>query len=116
MAADRVDAQANHLGIALAKFFLQAGYAPQFRGANRGEVFGVRKKNGPTVADPLMKADRTLGRFGSKIWSCVIDSEGHAAFPAFWLCRLNHNFSRQNAADASSRQAVKRSGLEPEHL
>ncbi len=41
-----------------------------------GEVCGVREKDRPAVADPLVEVEPALGRLSSKIGSSCTESEG----------------------------------------
>src|SRR6185503_3105484 len=55
------------------------GHVAQLGGADGREVLGVREENRPAVADPVMKADRPLGRLGSEIRSFAVDSQCHGS-------------------------------------
>jgi hypothetical protein len=52
----------------------------------------VRKENGPTIADPLMKVDGAVSRFGGEVGRCVVNSEGHAAFLLSLVFEYSSNY------------------------
>ena len=72
---DRVDAQADDLGVALGEFRLQPRHVAELGGADRREILGMREQDRPAVADPVVKVDLALGRFGSEVRRFGIDSE-----------------------------------------
>ena len=74
VAAHRVDAQSDDLGVALGEFRLQPGHVAEFGGAHRGEVLGMGKQDGPAVADPFVKVDRALRGFGGEVRGCVVNT------------------------------------------
>ena len=74
MIGHRIHTEPNNFGIALGKLGLEYCHVTEFSGAYGGKVFGVRKQNRPTVADPLMKANRALCGFGGEIGRRVIDT------------------------------------------
>ena len=74
VAAHRVHAQPDDLAVALGEFRLQPGHVAEFGGAHRREVFGMRKQDGPAVADPFVKVDRALRGFGGEIGRGVVDA------------------------------------------
>jgi hypothetical protein len=86
--AHGIHAQAYDLGVALFEFVMEAGHTAQLGSADRGEIFGMRKENGPTVADPLVEVDGAVGCFGSKVGRRVVDPEGHAAFLLSFVFKL----------------------------
>ncbi len=72
VAAHRVHAETDNLGVPLLEFRLQAGHVTQFRGAHGRKVFGMREQDGPAVTDPFVKIYRALRSFGSEIGSFVV--------------------------------------------
>ncbi len=64
---DRVDRQADELGVALVELGLGLGESAQLGGAHGGEVLGVGEQDPPRVAQPLVEIDRSLGRVGGEI-------------------------------------------------
>ena len=80
VAADRVDAQPDDLGVALGEFRLQPGHVAEFGGADRSEVLGMRKQDRPAVADPFVKVDGALRGFGGEVGGVVVDARN-----AGWL-------------------------------
>ena len=74
MVVDRVDRQADDLGIALVELGLDARHVAQLGGADRGEVLRVREQHRVAVADPLVEIDRTLGSFDLEIGCFVADT------------------------------------------
>ena len=58
---DWIDAQAHQFDAALVELRLQPRQRPEFGGADGGEVLGMRKQQGPAVADPVVKLDASLG-------------------------------------------------------
>ena len=62
MAVDRIDAEADELGVALGELGLDLGHVAELGGADGGEVLGMGKQDRPLVADPLMEIDRSLRR------------------------------------------------------
>ena len=64
---DRVDAEADDLGVALFEFRLEPGHVAEFRGAHRREILRVRKQDGPAIADPFVKIDGALRGFSGEI-------------------------------------------------
>ena len=69
---NRVHAQADDLAVALVELRLQAGHIAQLRGADRGEVFRMGKKDGPAIANPFMELDGSLGGLRGKIGCNVV--------------------------------------------
>ena len=47
----------------------------EFGGANRREILGMTEQNRPAIADPVVKADRTLAGFGGEIRNRIIDAQ-----------------------------------------
>jgi hypothetical protein len=66
-----IHAEADYFDIASVEFRFQPRAFTKFGGANGSEILWMRKQNGPTVADPLMKTNRAVGCVGCEIWSCV---------------------------------------------
>ena len=64
---DRVYAQPDDLAVALVEFRLEAGHIAQLGGTHRSKILGMRKQNGPTVSDPLVKVERSLCGLRRKI-------------------------------------------------
>src|SRR5262249_43995634 len=102
------------LGIALVELGLQPGHITELGGAYRGEVLRMREENRPAVADPVVKANRPLGRFSCEIRCFRIDPEGHAVllFPRLpglpeMLVRFCEMGERRSLA-ASQVQRVRR--------
>ena len=52
--------------------------------ANGCEVFRVRKKNRPTVADPVVELDLAIVCLGCKVWDDVINAKAHSVAPFVW--------------------------------
>src|SRR6266487_6545777 len=59
---DRVDAKAHDLDVALVELRLELRDHAKLGCANRGEVGGMRKKDGPAIALPLAEMYWSLGR------------------------------------------------------
>jgi hypothetical protein len=74
VAAHRIDAEADDLGVALGEFRLQPRHVTELGGADGREVFGMRKQNRPAVADPFVKVDRALRGFGGEIRGSIVDA------------------------------------------
>ena len=74
MVGDGIDAQADDLRVALGEFRLQALPCAEFGGADGREVLGVRKQDGPAVADPFVKVNCALRGFGGEIGGSVVDA------------------------------------------
>ena len=71
---NRVNAQSYNFGVSLGKFGLEAGHVAEFGGADGREIFWMGKQNCIAISDPLVKADRALGSFSSKVWCNIIDT------------------------------------------
>src|ERR1700690_929959 len=94
MAGYRVHAQADNLRVAFGKLRLQSGHVAQLSRAYRSEVLGVRKQDGPAIADPFVKVDGALRGFGGEIRSFRIDAQRHGdsslvGFDGWGLACLN---------------------------
>ena len=74
---DRIDAEADDLDAALVEFGLQRRHAPEFGGADRREILGVREKHAPAVAEPFVKADFSFGGVRLEIRRGVVDRQSH---------------------------------------
>jgi hypothetical protein len=55
----------------------------------------MRKQDGPTVADPLVKVDGALCGFGGEIRGCVIDP-GNCGYRWGFNCNAHYSFSLLN--------------------
>lgn len=62
-----IDRNGNGLYVALAKLIFQQSRAPQFGGADRRKISGVREQPTPHVAQPFVKMDVALSSVGYKI-------------------------------------------------
>ena len=67
MVIDRIDAQADNLGVAFVKLRLEPGHVSQFRRADRGKILGMGKQDGIAVANPVMEIDRSFCGVNSEI-------------------------------------------------
>jgi hypothetical protein len=85
---DAVDTQRHDLDAALRKLVLELGHRAQFRGAYGRKVLGVREEHDPVVANPLVKADRPLGRLRREIRYHVSKSDCHSRLPFYGKKRL----------------------------
>ncbi len=74
---DRIDAEADHLGVALVELGLEAGHRAQLGGAHRGEVLGVREEHRPAVALPVVEVQLALGGGGGEVGGIVAQSYSH---------------------------------------
>ncbi len=70
-----IHAQADDLAVPLGELAGKACHVAELGGTNRREILGVREKDRPSVADPLMKADGSLGRLGGKVRCCIVDAK-----------------------------------------
>src|SRR5439155_20206415 len=68
VALDRVYAKANDLAVSFSEFWLQFSHISQLGCTRRCEILGMRKKNGPSIANPFVETDGALGCFGFEIW------------------------------------------------
>ena len=82
---DRIDRDAQHLGVALFKLWHQLGDRAEFRRADRGEIARVAEQDGIAVADPVMQADGAFGRLGGEIGGNIVDAQRHARGPFGFL-------------------------------
>ncbi|MNV41590.1 hypothetical protein D3C71_1332310 [compost metagenome] len=78
---DRVDAEAQDLGVALVEFRFEFGQVTQFGGAHRGEILGMGKQDGPAIADPLVKVEGAFGGVGGEIRCFVANADSHVRSP-----------------------------------
>ena len=67
MRVDRVDRKADRLDVALVPFGLELGNGAEFGGADRSEVLGVRKENGPRVALPIVEGNAALSGVSGEV-------------------------------------------------
>jgi hypothetical protein len=74
VAGYRVHAQPDDFRVALGKLRFETRHVAQFGRAYRSEILGVRKQDGPAVANPLVKVDGALRGFGSEVGSFGIDA------------------------------------------
>lgn len=74
-----VDAEAGDFAIAHFELLLHAGQVTQFRSADGSEVFRMREKHPPGIANELVEADAALSGFGLEIGRRVIDSQCRGA-------------------------------------
>ena len=89
MVGDAIHRNAHHLGAALGPFRFQLRHSAELGGANRGEILGVRKKNRPVVADPVMQGHTALVSFHSQVRNRIIDAQAHVGAPlTFVAARL----------------------------
>src|SRR5262249_23995504 len=73
-----VDTQAYNLDAALVELRFELGHITKFRGADGGEVLGVREEDRPTVANPLVEAaDRTFARLRAEIRNYFTNTQCH---------------------------------------
>ena len=77
MVANRVDGEADDLGVAFVELGLELGHVAQLRGADWREVLRMREQDRPFVADPLVKADRSFGRFSREVGRFITNAYGH---------------------------------------
>ncbi|MNY26136.1 hypothetical protein D3C86_1599670 [compost metagenome] len=77
MAFNRIDRNADDLHAAFFEFRLQAAHRTKFRRADGREIFRMRKQDRPTVADPVVKAHRTMGGLGGEVWCYIVDTQAH---------------------------------------
>ena len=77
MAVDRIDAQADELGVAFGELRLDLGHIAELGGADRREVLGMREQDRPAVADPLMEIDRSFCGLSGEVGCRVVDAKSH---------------------------------------
>src|SRR4029450_1138598 len=65
------------LAVALVEFRLHPRHVTELSGANRCEVFRVREQDGPSIANPVVKIDRPLRRFGREVRGNIVDTQRH---------------------------------------
>lgn len=75
---DVINAQPNHLGIALVELGFEAGDLPELGRADGREVLGVGKEDRPVSTHPLMKTDLAFGRLGLEVRRCITKLQRHA--------------------------------------
>jgi hypothetical protein len=74
MLLDRIDAQADQLGVAAGELRFDLGHVAEFGRADRREILRMREEDGPAVADPLVEIDRPLRRFGGEVRGDIVDA------------------------------------------
>ena len=72
-----IDTQADDLGISFGELGLQTSHVSELGGADRREIFRMREQDCPTVTDPFVKIEVTLGGLGGEIRRFGIDSQRH---------------------------------------
>jgi hypothetical protein len=80
MARHRIDRNADDFDPALGEFRRIAGHRAELGRAHWREILRMRKQHGPTIADPVVKADNTLRGVSSEIGGGVVDAKGHGMF------------------------------------
>lgn len=70
---NRIRTQADNFAVTPSELRLKLGQVSQFRGTHWREVLRMRKQNGPSVADPVVKIHGARGGFGRKIGCRLID-------------------------------------------
>src|SRR5215469_13605903 len=78
---DRVDGQTQDLDATLVEFRLKTRHRAELGGANRGEIFWMRKQHRPIVTDPVVEANFAFCGFGLEIWGGVINLQSHKYLP-----------------------------------
>src|SRR5215469_13852062 len=77
VARDGIHAEADDLAVALGKVGLQLGHVAELSGTDRSEIFRMREEDGPTVADPFVELDGTLGSVSGKVGCKIVDAQTH---------------------------------------
>src|SRR3989440_1421945 len=85
-----VGAQPEDFGVAPVELRLEAGHVTELGGAHRREVLGVREQDRPLVAEPLVKMNRALGRFGGEVGRFVTNADRHGPAPSNWTRMTTH--------------------------
>ena len=67
MIAGRIDRQSDNLHVSALELRLYPGHIAELGRTDRREVLRVGKQDSPGIADPVMKAYPTLGRFRLEI-------------------------------------------------
>ena len=80
--AGRVDRQPDDLHVAAVEFGLDVCHVPELRRAHGREVLRMREEHSPRVADPVVEADRALGRLGREVRCGVADRQSHRRPPS----------------------------------
>ena len=99
---DGVDAQADHLDVALVELGLELGHRAQLGGADRGEVLRVREEHRPAVALPVVEVDGAFGGVGGEVRGVVAQQYGHGALLEVRCCR-RHSRAAGGKPDKKSR-------------
>src|SRR6185437_12621052 len=68
--ADRLDA-------APVEFRLELRHLAELGRADRGEILGMREQHHPFRADPVVEADRAVGRILGEIGCCIAEAKSH---------------------------------------
>ena len=74
MVVYRVDRQSDQFCIAFGELGLYLCHVAEFGGADRCEVFRVRKQNRPAVANPLMKINFSLRCIGCEVGCRIVNA------------------------------------------
>src|SRR5690606_267366 len=72
-----INGDADNLDVAPFEFGCDASHRSELGRAYRRKILGMRKQDGPAIADPFVEPDRAVGRLGREIWSNVIDAKAH---------------------------------------
>jgi len=70
-----ISGETDHFDTTLLEFRVLAGNFTKFCRADGGEIGGMREQDPPGITKPLMKLDRSLGRFGLEIGRNTSKSE-----------------------------------------
>src|SRR5690606_9902775 len=81
--AHRIDAKADHLGVAAVELAFQPRPVAELGGAHGREVLRMREEDRPLVADPLVEADAALGRVRGEIGGYIADANRHGTLLSF---------------------------------
>src|SRR6185369_9070055 len=74
VAFDRIDAQSDYFSVALRKFGGKLCHVPEFSRANRGEIFWMGEQYAPSISEPFMKIDITLGGLCHEVGGYIVDA------------------------------------------
>ena len=77
MAFDGIDRDTDDLHTALFEFRLQAAHGAEFGGADRRKILRMRKQDRPAIANPVVKAYRTMGGLGGEVGRYIVDTQAH---------------------------------------
>jgi hypothetical protein len=64
---DGIDAEADHLDVALPEIRLELGHIAELSRADGCEVLGMREDDAPGIAEPVIELDMALGRVGFEV-------------------------------------------------